>query len=434
MEMPRKKSRRNDWGSIVERRNKQGEVTRLEARYPNPKNPKQRIAKSFSVNERMRAQAWLDKERKLVDEFERGVSDWAPPKERETQVAQSHITFSEYADEYLENYSVSLTEATKRQKRTSISHLKDAFGSMLLWEITSAHIDAWLISSRSFGLTAQRNAFIELKAIMRKAATPAGSQPALIESSPIIQKTPPRPKSQQAKIPPATPEEIHAIYNAMPDYTRISIYLAVVFSLRISEVCALQVKDIDLTRKTLHIRHALARGKDDKGDLHLAPTKTESSMTSMAIPDAMIPILNAHIHTYCDTNDPEAMLIKPVNTHIMNPNSLRNQFDIARKKANRPDLHFHTLRATGITEAVYQGATMKETQVYGRHADATVSLEHYQRAKEGSTSTLTTKVFDALIEPDSNPEQIRARIDSITKKIHELEAERSKLEALLKPQ
>jgi integrase len=91
------------------------------------------------------------------------------------------------------------------------------------------------------------------------------------------------------------------------------------------------------------------------------------------------------------------MLLKPKNTKILNPNTLRGQFEKARETAGRPDLHFHTLRATAITTAVQEGGSPKDVQEYGRHADAEVSLERYQRSSKDKRKNLANKVADALL-------------------------------------
>lgn len=54
-------------------------------------------------------------------------------------------------------------------------------------------------------------------------------------------ESPAIPKSRQAQIPPATAEELQTIYAAMPDTTRISVWLGAILGLRIGEVVSLHV-------------------------------------------------------------------------------------------------------------------------------------------------------------------------------------------------
>ena len=225
-------------------------------------------------------------------------------------------------------------------------------------------------------------------------------------------------------IPPATPGQLNTIYQAMPADLRISVLLGAVFALRISEICALQVGDFDFDTLTLHLRHALQRGEGDVGSMRLAPMKTASSYADIPIPRDFVPLIKRHIRQFSDPDDKQAMVIRAKHVAIMNPSTLRDQFVQARVAAGRPDLHFHTLRATGITEAAYQGATLKEVQEYGRHDDSEVSIEHYQRAKQGSRRASVEKVYSSLILPERTPETVKA---DITKTKHEIAALQQRL-------
>lgn len=62
-----------------------------------------------------------------------------------------------------------------------------------------------------------------------------------VDKSPVTMKAPAIPKSRQAQIPPATAEELQTIYAAMPDTTRISVWLGAILGLRIGEVVSLHV-------------------------------------------------------------------------------------------------------------------------------------------------------------------------------------------------
>lgn len=81
--MLRRKTLRSAFGSIIQRKNRQGYVISLEARYTNPLDQSKRVIKSFPLGAKAVAQHWFDEEEKLVDAHMAGIETWTPPKVRE---------------------------------------------------------------------------------------------------------------------------------------------------------------------------------------------------------------------------------------------------------------------------------------------------------------------------------------------------------------
>lgn len=123
------------------------------------------------------------------------------------------------------NYSsdgAELTAGSKRKHREYLAHLSHAF----FWKyhlagITTEDINRWLANLDNFGgATPRKKTFHLLKAVYTKAVAEGA-----VDKSPVTMKAPAIPKSRQAQIPPATAEELQTIYAAMPDTTRISVWL-----------------------------------------------------------------------------------------------------------------------------------------------------------------------------------------------------------------
>lgn len=440
--MTRKASERSSWGTVIANKDKFGSFVSWSARYYDPVSNK-RVQRNFKKDQKSLAYAWLDEEQHLAELAEKRLQPWVSWRDRQKAAKAAEFsastTFEDYArhylDEFLQQDGTPVKESTMRTKRNHVRHLNAYFGKMRLKDIADDDVDEWLRTAKFVGDAghARRRAYIELKAIMRKAATATDKCPAIIDHNPCIRPAPRVKKSKQAEIPPASSSELAAIYNAMPDYSRIAIYLGATLGLRISEVCALQRKDIDLHHKIIYIRHGLQRGKGDVGAFHLSDTKTDSSYTNKPIPDALIPLLSDHLRRFCDP-DQDAQVVKPRYSRIMSPNSLRGQYDKARNAAKRPDLHFHTLRATAITTAVRQGGSTKQVQDFGRHAKLEDSqiYQHFARADE---VRLANKVADALIDQPNTLEglllekdKVISRIEELTEKLDSLEAEISRLQ------
>ncbi len=347
---------------------------------------------------------------------------WTHPSERDAarkaEQEKRRLVFRDYATEFVEQWRRKdgrpFEEATKRKNNEYLRHLLQApFAGKTLTNVTEADIHTWLATPME--PTPRLRAFQLLKRIMLKA-----QQTGLIDRSPVTMSAPKLPKSKQAQIPVATQEQLEAIYQAMPRYCRIAVYLGACFDLRINEVCALQVRDFDLPRRQLHVRHSVGKGEGDKGLRRLKDTKTAASNAILPIPEGIVSMLEEQI----GDRGPDAMLIaSPKTGGIMTDPALRRLFNRAAAEAGRPDLHFHTLRATAVDAATHQGATLRETMALGRHDDERTSVERYQRASTDRLRELSNKVADSLLPRRRTRADVERDIATARKRLQELEAE-----------
>lgn len=324
----------------------------------------------------------------------------------------------EFAPTWL-NYSSDgseLAAGSKRKHREYLSHLSHAdFWKYPLTGITTEDINRWLSNLDNFngGATPRKKTFQLLKSIYAKAVAEGA-----VEKSPVTMKAPAVPKSRQAQIPPATAEELQNIYAAMPNTTRLSVWLGAILDLRIGEVVSLQVQDWNPTTQTLRISHS------DDGKGGLKATKTAASNTTQPVP----PQLGKLISEACEGKRPTDFIVTCADGSHITPNRLRDHFNEAKVKAGRADLHFHTLRATSITAAVNAGASLKDTMQWGRHADAQTSIERYQRASGTERMReIANGIEDTLMGHDPTLEELNEEITATRKRLAKLEAQRDAL-------
>jgi integrase len=395
------------FGSVIARKNRNGDAASWRAKYHSPIDGSQ-VTRSF--RSKSAAYAWLDDERDLVRDHIKGRAAWVHPSERERRKRGADTLLREYAWAWYRRHGRTrdghpLAPATLRYKDLAMLRLDAAFGSRPLRSISQRDVDEWLASPGFGGRTPLRTAYLLLRSVMT-----AAQKDGLIDRNPCEAAVPAKPKSANRLIAPATREQIARIEAAMPEYSRIAIRVALAFGLRAAEICALRVRDFDMDAMVLRLRHSVRRGEGDVGPLRLDGMKTDSSRENMPIPSGLKPVLEEHIARFCDTAG-DAMLIRPVRSAVLSPNTLRAQFDRARTRAGRPDLHLHTLRATAISEAVHQGAEPAETQRFGRHADPRVSLQAYQRARgESRMRELSDDVYASLFGP-SGHESAKAELE-----------------------
>lgn len=405
------------WGTII---TIHGKSTTFEARYT---YRKQRICKRFK--DKLSAQGWLNSEKTLVEADKKGISKWTTPSERKRQeqalerrkrLLCDYVT-EEFAPNWLD-YSADgteLAEGSKRKHREYLRHFSHAFfWKYPIAEISTEDINRWLGDIDNFnGPTPRKKTFQLLKSVYTKAVNEG-----VVNRSPVTMKSPPVPKSTQAEIPPATGEELKIIYNAMPECTRVSVWLGAILDLRIGEVVSLQVRDFNPKTQTLRIQHSAATHSG------LKDTKNTTSNTTQPVP----PVLAELLTSVCEGKNPTDRIVHSSRGSSITTNRLRDHFDAAKLKAERPDLVFHTLRATSITAAVQVGASLRETMRWGRHADAATSIERYQRASGTERMReIADGIESALMGHEPTAEELKQDIAETKRHLAELEA---KLDAL----
>ncbi|MCZ4443725.1 tyrosine-type recombinase/integrase [Bifidobacterium breve] len=375
------------------------------------------ITKTFK--DRLSAEAWLNGERSRVEADKAGITKWTSPTDRKRQeaaVKRRRTLFCDYVmDEFAPtwlNYATDgseLASGSKRKHREYLQHLTHSFfWKYPLTSITTEDINRWLADLDNFGgATPRKKTFQLLKAVYSKAVAEGA-----VAKSPVTMKAPAVPKSRQAQIPPATAEELQTIYANMPSTTRISVWLGAILDLRIGEVVSLQVQDWNPKTQTLRVCHSA----DVNGQLK--STKTATSNTTQPVP----PQLGKLIDKACEDKRPTDFIVTCADGTHITPNRLRDHFNEAKTKARRPDLHFHTLRATSITAAVATGASLKDTMQWGRHAGAATSIERYQRASGTERMReIANGIEDTLMGHEPTREELEAEIQKTKERLADLE-------------
>lgn len=381
------------FGSVIERKDRKGSY-RAKYTYKG-----QTVTKTFP--DRLSAQAWLNSEKGLIDADKAGITKWTTPsdRKREEQALERRRTlFCDYVEntyipEWLEYKSDGgkAEESTVYQRKENLKKIRKAdFWKTPIQSINAADIERWKNTIPQ--PWARYHTFKTCKAIFERAVAEG-----VIEKSPFTTvKSPKRPKSQQALIPVAQADELKAIYDLMPEYSRISVYLGGVLGLRIGEICVLRVEDIDFNRGTLYVHHSR--------NLVTHGVKGGKSNASNATIHAGTDIMNM-LREQCKGKQPHEFVIKAKRAESIAPQTLRNQLQKARIAAGRPDLRYHTFRKTAITTATQMGATPADTKKFGRHDDYKTSFAYYQMAGDEERLTDIANRVDSHLMPHEPTEK-----------------------------
>lgn len=165
-----------------------------------------------------------------------------------------------------------------------------------------------------------------------------------------------------------TPEQVGQVLTAAEDWFAPFVALAAFAGLRIGEASAVQVRDIDFLRRTLHVQRQVQNG----------PTGVEvsapkyGSERKVYLPDALVTLLAQHIERVGVHGD-DGWLFPGVPT---SPRNMRRAFDRTCERVGL-DLIPHDLRHFYASGLIAAGCDVVTVQRALGHAKATTTLNTY---------------------------------------------------------
>ena len=169
--------------------------------------------------------------------------------------------------------------------------------------------------------------------------------------------------------------ELYAIRTK--DFTSLGILISVYTGMRIGEICALRWDDIDIANGVIHVRHTVARIKNDEAGRVgssknvICTPKTRSSKRD-------IPILSVLMPYICDMKKRAVSdYVVSDNDEFVNLRTFEYRYHKVLKTCGIPDINYHALRHTFATRCVVAGVDIKSLSEILGHANATVTLNTY---------------------------------------------------------
>ena len=292
------------------------------------------------------AQRWLDGQTAALV-----TGTHVDPKTARTTVEQWCAT-------WLEGYATR-RPSTVRQARTHIAAINKAFGSSRLADVRPSQVKAWTASMKAAGY-----ADSTIYATYRRLAQVMGdaAHDGLIPRSPCSRKTSPGQGSQRPYV--ATTEQVWALHDAMPEHLRPAVLLGAFVGLRIAEVSALRVSDVDFMRGV--VSPAIQWPEDE--------LKSETSRTPVPIPQELALELSAAVARFGGSS----VVANEVGERV-GPWAIERAVRVARKRVDGlpAGFRFHDLRHYFASLLIASGADVKVVQRRLRHASAMTTLNTY---------------------------------------------------------
>lgn len=366
------------FGHVFKRKGKRGVVWYAKFRLPDGRQQKKRLGLAWTEKTappdgyftKGKAQAHLD-------ELLRQTRDGSLPG-----LVQTGKTFADAADEWLA-YSENVRDckpSTMRDYRNMARVLVREFGRRKIESITTQDIDLWISGYGGSNRTRQKY-LVCLGSIFKRAMKVYGlpRNPADLVERPRVRRA--------AKIDVLRPEEVLALVRAAESDQDAAIFHTAAFAgLRMGELLALRWRDVDFTRRTIHVRENWTQGE----------TTTPKGGTERAVPMAeevaeRLARLGQRQHF---TTDDDLVFCTPLGQHV-GYKSLKERYRAALRAADlREDFRFHNLRHT-FGSTVIRHADSREVMEWMGHADLTTTRRYLAFVDREDAAKRVSEAFQA---------------------------------------
>ncbi|MBA2638748.1 MAG: site-specific integrase, partial [Nocardioidaceae bacterium] len=281
-------------------------------------------------------------------------------------------------------------ESTERQDRSYLTHLDStALGGLPITRVRPTDVQAFVADrARVLAPTTVANVYGWVKAVFADAV-----ENRRIVATPCTSKIR-VPKRVRTDIVPLTVAQVHALAEAAPPRYAVGVVLQAACGLRISELLAVQVRDVDFLRRTVRVERQLARD----GRRFVTP-KTHHSTRTIPLARDVVPLLAAHVAANPPNVDGVILTTtahNPVRQDLYSERVIRPAVAAAGLPA---DTTSHDLRHHFASVLLRQGVPANVVGRYMGHSTAALVLDTYGHLMPDSDQ-VTRQALDALWSPD----------------------------------
>jgi integrase len=281
---------------------------------------------------------------------------------------KSGVTLEAFVKEWRISVAVNLKASTTRTAESHLrTHIIPKLGSLPLTEINTKTVQSFVayLATGSRSKKTVENILLTLSSILRTAK--AWEYACGVFSLRDITMPREGVKQEQRSF---TDEEVGKILAAAPEPFSTILALTAILGLRIGEVLALRVSDVDFTRKIVRVRQSL-----DAATRNVQAVKSRASSADVPMPSQ----LAARLRNYLQKRERETdLLFVNRNGRPLSSNKLREkQLHPLLVKLGIPRGGFHAARHGATSALLADGATPAVVQKQLRHSDARITLGIY---------------------------------------------------------
>jgi len=274
-----------------------------------------------------------------------------------TDPRHSKTTVGEWSATWLAAYEVNRA-STVRQARVHMAVINKTFANRPLKDVRASEVKTWVVAlQKTYAVSTVYALHRRLSQLFADAV-----HDGLIPRSPTSRRTSPPAPKQRPYV--ATTEQIWALHDALPEHFRPVVLLGAFAGLRVAEIAALRVSDVDFMRGV--ISPVIQWPADE--------LKSDTSRTPIPIPIELALELNRVPARWgSDT------LVVGAFGRAVTPYTIERAFIEARKtiKGLPEGFRIHDLRHYFASLLIASGLDIKTVQKRLRHASAKTTLDTY---------------------------------------------------------
>lgn len=314
-------------------------------------------------------------------------------------------TLSDWLMCYLENIKEDISINTYNNYRSYITmHILPCLGDMKLNELTAPVIKQYIKDKLTNGRIRIRgeNLGLSVKTVkehyvlMKKALNKAVEDGEML-FNPCVGVT--FPKDIKPEVKPLEQEEQEILESHIqPQFkanSLLTVMIALYAGLRNGEVCALQLKDIDLKNHLIHVTKTLYRTRTESGhtEVRIGATKNKRNRY-VPITKELEELLTVYLETMPEEmrNDPEQFLFVNTKGKPLEPKSLLYHFRKLLKLCGLTNIRFHDLRHTFATRCLECGIELKIVSKMLGHSSIQITADLYTHVTNKTMCNAMTKL------------------------------------------
>jgi integrase len=277
-------------------------------------------------------------------------------------------TLEQFVQEWRSSVAVNLKDSSSRTMESHLrAHIVPKLGNLPLTEMNAKTIQGFVAYLATGGRSRKtvENVLLTLSSVLRVAK----AWDYACGNFTLADITMPREgvKKEQRCF---TDEEVGRIIAAAPEPFSTILAVTAILGLRIGEVLALRISDIDFKRKILRVRQSL-----DAATRTIQAVKSQASSADVPLPSQLEARLRSHLQTHQGKTD---LLFVNRNGRPFSANKLREkQLHPLLVKLCIPPGGFHSMRHGAASSLLADGATPAVVQKQLRHSDPRITLGIY---------------------------------------------------------
>ena len=289
---------------------------------------------------------------------------------------KNKITLFELADQLIEEQFIleGIKQSSYDRKKETLKSMCELHNTSIQ-DMTEEQIKRFFISKIEYSQSYINKAYQLLNAVLKEAI-----RKKIINENPMLALKKPKSKQELIKVRALTITEQQRLLDVLKsEDIRYSeqMLISMFTGLRMGEVNALEVQDVDFKHNTINVCKSVSRGKYGKTVVNKS-TKTKAGMRVLTINDGIAQFLKD-----CIGDKKEGLIFISTTNKPVTTNQVNYQYSAALKKYNIIDttvygkVDLHSLRHTYATRCIESGMPAKVLQSVLGHTDISITLDTY---------------------------------------------------------